>query len=107
VDRNDFDTTYERAVNKVYAEEDPDDAFLWQGWATSKVLRSMLNRAGRDLTRKGFVHKVERARSIRNRILPLIRFSPKDHFGGRATHLLKADCVQERWKTIEKFVRRF
>jgi ABC-type branched-subunit amino acid transport system substrate-binding protein len=105
-DRAAFDPAYDKAVRKIYPEEHPTDAFLWQGWATSKVLRSMLDRAGRDLTRKGFVRKVERARGIRTGILPPIGFSPDDHFGGRGTYLLKADCQTDAWKTIEKITRR-
>ncbi|MBW3594329.1 MAG: ABC transporter substrate-binding protein [Actinobacteria bacterium] len=103
--RDSFDPRHDRAMQKVYGER--GDAITWLGWAGSKAIRKMLERGGRDLTRRRFVRRVERTGTFRTGILPPFGFTATDHFGGRAIHVLKIDCSQRRWKTVRRFVRDF
>lgn len=104
VDRDGFDRRHDRAMRRIYGA--PGDSVTWLGWATSKALKKMLEQPGRRLTRARFERTVERSR-IRTGILPSARFRPWDHFGGRAMHLLKAECSDRRWHTARRFVRDF
>ena len=104
-DRDRFDPKFDRAYRAFYPGSGDD--FVWLGWAVSKALRDMLDKGGRDLTRRGFVRRNEGADAIRTEILPPARFTRSDHFGGRGTHLLKLDCDRNRWETKRTFVRRF
>jgi branched-chain amino acid transport system substrate-binding protein len=103
-DRNRFGPRHDRAMSQIYS--DPGDYITWQGWSTSKVIKKMLDRAGRHLTRRRFVRSTERAR-FRSAILPQVRFEPRDHFGGRGVHVLRASCQDRRWHTVRAFVRDF
>lgn len=103
--RDSFDRAHDRAMNRVYGEK--GDSITWLGWTGSKAIRKLLERAGRDLTRSRFASKVERTRNVRTHILPRFGFRPRDHFGGRGTHLLSVDCGKERWVTVRRFVENF
>ena len=103
--RDRFDSRHDRAMQRVYGRK--GDSITWLGWAGSKAIRRMLERSGRDLTRKRFERRVERDGSIRTHILPRFGFTPDDHFGGDGTHVLKVDCQRERWITLRRFVRDF
>jgi ABC-type branched-subunit amino acid transport system substrate-binding protein len=103
--RDSFDKRHDRAMRKVY--EDPGDSITWLGWAGSKAIRKLLEGAGRRLTRARFAESVERRRNVRTGILPPFGFRPRDHFGGRGTHVLSVDCNEPRWVTVRRFVRNF
>jgi ABC-type branched-subunit amino acid transport system substrate-binding protein len=103
--RDSFDSSHDRAMNRVYNER--GDSITWLGWAGSKAIRKLLERAGRDLTRSRFTSKVERTKNVRTHILPRFGFRPGDHFGGSGTHLLSVDCRKERWVTVRRFVGNF
>ena len=105
VDRNDFDRTYSRASRRIY--EDQGDSISWLGWATSRALAKALAHAGRRLTRDRFISRTERLGRLRTGIMPTLRFRPRDHFGGRATHVLTAKCRDKRWHTTGTFKRDF
>jgi ABC-type branched-subunit amino acid transport system substrate-binding protein len=105
-ERNNFDPTHDRALARVYPEEDNGDSFTWLGWATSQAMKDMLEQPGRRLTRKRFGRSVIGPR-MRTGILPMVRFTKRDHFGGNSTHVLKADCTDERWHTVRRFVKDF
>ena len=104
-DRDSFDPRHDRAMRRVYDKS--GDSITWLGWAGSKAIRKLLERAGRDLTRRRFERSTERTRIVRTHILPRFGFTPRDHFGGKATHLLKVDCQDRRWETVRRFVRDF
>jgi branched-chain amino acid transport system substrate-binding protein len=107
VDSNRFDKNFRRAVARFYPEEGTGDSFMWQGWATAKMVARMLNLAGRNLSRERFIHGTERADGLRTGITSRLTFSPKDHLGARSTHLLRAGCSPPRWHTARPFVRDF
>ena len=104
-DRDSFDPRHDRAMRRVYDES--GDSITWLGWAGSKAIRRLLERAGRDLSRRRFERSTERSRRVRTHILPRFGFTPRDHFGGKATHVLKVDCRAQRWVTRRRFVRDF
>lgn len=104
LDRDTFDARHDRAMQRVYGSG--GDTTTWFGWSFSKALRRMLEKPGRKLTRPRFERRVERS-AFRTGILPRVRFRPNDHFGGRGTHLLRADCTDSRWRTARRFVSDF
>ena len=104
-DRDEFDRRHDRAMQAVYGER--GDAITWLGWAGSKAIRRLLEGAGRDLSRGGFARTTENDRRVVTGIFPPFGFTPRDHFGGRAVHLIKANCQRERWVTKRRFVRDF
>ncbi len=103
--RDSFDRRHDRAMRRVYGER--GDSITWLGWAGSRALRKMLERAGRDLSRRHFERRVEQSGTFRTGIIPPFRFTPKDHFAGRKTHVLKIDCETRRWTTKRRFVSDF
>ena len=105
-ERNSFDRTHDRALKRVYPEEGNGDSTTWMGWATSQALKDMLEQTGRRLTRAGFARRVL-GDTMRTGILPPVRFTRKDHFGGNSTHLLKARCSDKRWHTVRRFLKDF
>jgi ABC-type branched-subunit amino acid transport system substrate-binding protein len=105
-ERNSFDPTHDSALARVYPEEGNGDSFTWLGWATSQAMKDMLEQPGRRLTRKRFVRSVL-GKTMKTGILPSVRFTRNDHFGGNSTHVLKADCTDERWHTVRRFVKDF
>lgn len=98
VDSNRFDPQFR--------EEGGTDDIQFGLWGSSKLLAEMFRTAGKDLTREGFVASLERS-SIKTGILADVRFSPDDHFGGTAMHLLRADCSRNAWVTEQAFVSDF
>jgi ABC-type branched-subunit amino acid transport system substrate-binding protein len=104
-DRDRFDPNYSRAMRETYDSE--GDTISWLGWATSRHLAKLLRRPGRKLTRRRFVAKTERARKVKTGVLPTLRFTRRDHFGGRAIYVLKPDCGTGRWVTAGRAKRRF
>ncbi|HWL65158.1 MAG TPA: ABC transporter substrate-binding protein [Actinomycetota bacterium] len=104
-DHREFDDNYSKAMQEIY--NDTGDMVTWLGWGTSRQLAKLLERAGRDLSRRRFVRSSERARDIRTGILPALNFSPRDHFGGKGVHVLEARCTDERWHTKLRFKRGF
>lgn len=103
-DRARFDPNFDRAVALFHSGNGDD--FMWQLWAQSRVLREMLEQAGKRLTRDRFASAVERS-TIRTGIVPKLVYRPNDHFGGAAVHVLKMDCARERWVTTKTFARAF
>ena len=61
-------------------------------WGLSKTLAAMLERAGKDLSRQGFIKAVASAKGISSGVFPPLNFSPTDHFGADQTYVLKAVC---------------
>ncbi len=104
-DRDDFDKAHDRAMQVIH--DDEGDSITWLGWATAKATGKMLDRGGRELTRRRFENRVERSRRFRTGVLPRFRFTPRDHLGGNAIHVLRARCSDEKWHTIRRFVSSF
>lgn len=99
VDSNRFDPDFRRAGGT--------DDIMFGLWGASKVIWQMMSFPEKELTRERFVWFVERAPTIKTGVLSDIKYSPTNHFGGTAMHLVRADCGQGRWVTEESFKNRF
>jgi ABC-type branched-subunit amino acid transport system substrate-binding protein len=105
IDRNKFDAEYDKAMGAVYGGQGDD--FVWLGWAASKQLRGLLESAGKNLTREGFIASTEHVRNLKTGILPTLNYSPTDHLGANEVHVNEARCSDSRWHTIQSFVSDF
>lgn len=101
-----FDSHFRDASRDRYPNKTPDD-LMWHLWALDKVIAQMLRLAGEQPTRSRFINRVERADRIHTGVGPTLRYRPDDHFGARTSHLLTADCSDERWHTTRSFVHDF
>jgi branched-chain amino acid transport system substrate-binding protein len=111
-DINKFDPDFQKAVAAVYPEEDKGDDIMLIGWGMSKVIAELLEGAGRQLSREGFVGSAQRAKNVKTGVFPPVTFSPQDHFGGSQIHLNEAQCSgykagDNRWHTIKSYVSDF
>jgi branched-chain amino acid transport system substrate-binding protein len=66
-------------------------------YAIEAAVGMMLQAAGKDLTREGFMSGIARARTFNNGVLPPTNFSSR--LGGTAMHLLEADCNRREYVT--------
>jgi ABC-type branched-subunit amino acid transport system substrate-binding protein len=89
-----------------FRKEGGTDDIMFGLWGSSKMFAEMMRTAGPDITREGFVSALEES-TIKTGILPDVQFTPNDHFGGTAMHLLRADCPNNRWMTEQAFVKDF
>jgi ABC-type branched-subunit amino acid transport system substrate-binding protein len=95
VDRNKYDTDYDKAVQKQ-GKADQNTALsgdlMWTLWSLSRVIHSILEAAGPQLTRGGFMKALDAFRYSERKAYPDLQFSPDNHFGARSAHLLEAKC---------------
>jgi hypothetical protein len=107
VDSNKFDPNFQKAVRALNNEECNSngcgDDFMWLSWLGSRTIADMFLKAGRNLTRGGFVQAVEGMKGYRNGIGPALTFSPNDHLGASQVHVNEARCSDRRWHTIMPF----
>lgn len=87
----------------------PDD-LAFALWSINEQLDILFQRYeatfGTDLTREDFRALVENT-SIETKVFPPVRFSPDNHFGGTAVHVLQADCSTGEHKTLATFATGF
>lgn len=83
------------------------DGVQWILWGLSKAIAGMLALPGHDLTRERFEYLAARAGRIHSGVVPDLSFSPRNHFGGTALHLLRADCSKGHWVTEKAFATHF
>jgi ABC-type branched-subunit amino acid transport system substrate-binding protein len=102
VDRNKYDTEYDKAMEAIHGGQGDD--FVWLGWSVSKQIRALLENAGANLTREGFIAATEKVRNLKTPAMPVLNYSPADHFGAEQMHLSEARCSDQRWHTVESFV---
>jgi branched-chain amino acid transport system substrate-binding protein len=69
-------------------------------YAIESVVGMMLQAAGKDLTRQGFMAGIARARTFNTGVLPPTNFSSR--LGGTAMHLLQADCGRQEYVTVRQ-----
>lgn len=99
IDSSKFDPDFRRAGGT--------DDIMFGLWGGSKATGGLLELPGKSLTRERLIYFAERAQNIKTGVLPPISFSPTDHFGGSAMHLLRAVCSQNRYVTEQAFVSNF
>lgn len=98
---------FEQAAREDYA---PDD-IAFALWGLNKTLHALLLRYeqtyGQDLTREDFRSVVEQQADVRAGIFPPVSYTPQDHFGSSAVHVLRADCNSGQYVTESTFVSGF
>lgn len=95
VDRAQYDTDFDRAVQQQGQQGNnvPNGGdLMWTLWTLSSVIHKMLDAAGPNLTRSGFIQAMEAFRYAERKTYPDLAFTPKDHFGADTAHLLEARC---------------
>lgn len=98
-DSNRFDPDFRKAGGT--------DDIMFGLWGTSKVIAEMLKLPGKELSRERFIYFAERAQRIKTGVFPDVSFTPEDHLGGTAMHVLRADCANNRYVTEQAFVSDF
>jgi hypothetical protein len=92
--------TYDRGFRAAGGKDDIE----WLLWGLSKSLHQLLLKAGKNLTREGFVQSTARA-SVRTRVFPDVRYSTQDHFGALNFSVLENVC-QRRGNQAGYYVTR-
>jgi ABC-type branched-subunit amino acid transport system substrate-binding protein len=93
----------------------PNDDIALALWGTNAVLHQLLQRYeqafGSDLTREDFRVLVENSQDIETGIFPQLDYTPDDHFGSSAVHVLQASCEEsggdDEYVTLETFASGF
>jgi ABC-type branched-subunit amino acid transport system substrate-binding protein len=103
-----LDPDFQRAADRFGA---PDDDIAWALWGLAKLQHALLERYeavfGHDLTREDFRAVVEAAGRIETGVFPDVEYSPQNHFGGTAVHVLEADCGPKQYRDGGTFVTGF
>jgi ABC-type branched-subunit amino acid transport system substrate-binding protein len=88
-----LDPDFRKAAQKFGVKADD---IAWAIWGSSKLLHESFKRYeqvfGTDLTREDFRALVESAGRVETGVYPDVNYTPQNHFGGTAVHVLKADC---------------
>lgn len=71
-------------------------------WGGLKTVGALLENAGKDLSRAGFIKASETA-TVRTGVYPDITYSAGNHFGAKTFHVLQADCSIGKYRTLETF----
>ena len=100
-----FDPDF-RPAYQQYAGAAPDDLGIAL-WGLDKLVATILQAAGPDVTRQSFVALLESGQVFETGVFPPVQFSADNHFGGSAVHVLEAACSSRSFRTIATFVNRF
>ncbi|MGI8791942.1 MAG: ABC transporter substrate-binding protein [Acidimicrobiales bacterium] len=87
--------------------KNPDDIFAAL-FAVNKAVGELLKRTGPQLSRAAFVSTASNAKNIATGLNPVLNYSPNDHFGADAVHVLKAVCdgnQSGKYQTIGTFAK--
>jgi branched-chain amino acid transport system substrate-binding protein len=104
VDRQKFDPGFEKAIA---AGKTTDDDIVWLLWGLMKTVGQLLENAGKNLTREGFIYSTERA-SVHSGVYPDLHFSPTNHFGANQVHVIENVCSgQGHYVTKAAFKSKF
>jgi ABC-type branched-subunit amino acid transport system substrate-binding protein len=71
---------YSRLLGKYYPQDEPNFV-SFEGFINARVLIEALRRAGRDITREGFIRALESIKEHYVGIGAVINFGPRDHQG--------------------------
>ena len=89
----------------------PADDIAFALWGTNEIMHNLLQRYGQtygdDLTREDFRDFVETQTGVKGKVFPTLNYSPQDHFGSKAVHLLKANCGTKEYETVATFASSF
>jgi ABC-type branched-subunit amino acid transport system substrate-binding protein len=99
---DELDPDFRAAYAQLDAEADDIGLGLW---SVNKVIAQMLEATGPELGRAAFMDTIERGDLFDTGVFGPVSFSPNDHFGGSAAHLLKSDCAMNQYLTEQEFVK--
>jgi hypothetical protein len=105
------ESSYADFMSAAQAEGIQADDLVFLLWGLSKTLHQLLEKAGPNLTRQGFVASTETA-SVSTGVYPPLKFSASNHFGANQAHVLKNVCQSRGdlagyYVTERKFVSGF
>jgi hypothetical protein len=100
-----LDPDYQKSYQK-YNNGKGDDIGLAE-WGLSKVIGTMLQATGKDLSRQSFITGLESGKEFGTNVYPVVSYSGSIRFGARSAHLLEADCNSRSYKTIAQFTTGF
>jgi hypothetical protein len=100
-----FDPDYQRAYQK-YNGSAGDDVGIIE-WGLNKIFGRVLEATGRDLSRQSLEATLVSGREFSTNVYPIVSYSGSVRFGAKSAHLLEADCVARRQRTIATFVNGF
>ena len=100
-----LDPDYQKSYQK-FNNGKGDDIGLAE-WGLSKVIGSMLQAAGKDLSRQSFVAALESGKEFSTNVYPVVSYSGSIRFGAKSAHLLEADCNSRSFKTVAQFATTF
>jgi ABC-type branched-subunit amino acid transport system substrate-binding protein len=103
-----LDPEFQQAARKFGVEADD---IAWALWGMNKLQHELFKRYeqtfGNDLTREDFRALTESAGNIKTGVYPDVQYSQQSHFGGKAIHVLKADCGSRTYKDAGTFKSSF
>lgn len=101
-DADKVDPNFRASYRRLRGGEPDDIALLL--WGVEKLVATMLQKAGKNLTREGFMASLPGS-AFTTGVMPATRYSGNNRFGGTAMHLLQADCGSNKYKTYRMNVR--
>jgi hypothetical protein len=78
------------------------DDIMFLLWGLMKTLHQLLDNAGPNLSREGFISSTSTA-SVKSGVFPDLKYSASNHFGASQTHVLRADCASQQYVTEQGF----
>jgi hypothetical protein len=90
-----YDKGYDQAI--AAAEKDnknqfPNDDIVWLLWGLMRTVGDVLQSAGRNLNRQGFIYSTEHLHGVHTGVYPDLNFTPDNHFGAHQVQVLKNVC---------------
>jgi branched-chain amino acid transport system substrate-binding protein len=79
-----------QAFMAKYAPKEQIGGFSLTGYTYAQVMVEALKRAGRDLTREGFLQTLDQMKDFKGSPLPNLSYSPTDHAGVKAAYFQAA-----------------
>jgi ABC-type branched-subunit amino acid transport system substrate-binding protein len=99
-----LDPEFQQAAKKFGVQ---GDDIAWALWGMNKLQHELFKRYeqtfGTDLTREDFRALTGSAGALKTGVYPDVEYSQKSHFGGKAVHVLKADCGSGQYKDAGTF----
>ncbi|QZY29232.1 ABC transporter substrate-binding protein [Nocardioides coralli] len=91
--------TFVRAYQQKNGGAQPDDIGA-AIYAIESAVGSILQAAGKNLSREGFMSTIGQKKSFQPGVLPPMNFTSR--LGGTAMHLLQADCGRRQYVTVRQ-----
>ena len=77
------------------------------GYAAAKVGGKLFERAGKNLTRGGFIESTANAKNVKTGTMPTLNYTASDRFGANTTTVAEARCSDNRWHTLQTYTSNF